>query len=139
MLPGGRQAEQERGERLAERLGAAGELSSGPRVQVESKSNWPVWLLAKNARVLAVAPELEAGPERVRAHRLVERADERVRLVGPELAAEPGALVAGDVEAREPAEVVADQRRCRTAGNPSDVRSNPWLAGLVSVPRTNRL
>ena len=31
--------------------GAAVELSSGPRVQVESKLNWPVWLLAKKELV----------------------------------------------------------------------------------------
>ena len=46
--------------------GASAELSSGPRVHVASKLNWPVWSLPKKTLGLAIAAELHPRAQRMR-------------------------------------------------------------------------
>ena len=41
--------------------GAAAELSSGPRVQVASKLNWPGLVVGEEVARLAILPELDAA------------------------------------------------------------------------------
>ena len=58
--------------------GEPAELSSGPRVQVEPKVNWPVcWLLLELVRFLVDAV-FEAGADGMRARRFGQRGGDRV-------------------------------------------------------------